>query len=304
MPLTRLFSLSALVGCVALLLVAPVVAQTSQGTEAQDQETAAETPAASATAVLATVDGTDITLGDVIAIRQQLPEQYLQLPDEVLMSGIVDQLAEQIMLENAARADGLDKHPIVEVIVRNQTRAVLADAYLRQSLRELITDERIAEAYETQFVDAEPVVELRAAHILVETEDEATAIKAEIDAGADFAAKASEHGTDGTASRGGDLGWFVRGQMVPEFADAAFALEPGQISGPVQTPFGWHLIRVDERRDQPVPALDEVREDIIGELSQEVSAEVLTGLRKDTEIVRTLENAPASAIRADELLEN
>lgn len=304
MPITSSPIVTVIWTCAALAFATSALAQNTGETEAPDQEVTSPAPEATAETVLATVNDVDITLGDVVAIRQQLPDQYLQLPDEVLMSGIVDQLAEQIMLENAARADGLDQNPIVQVIVRNQTRAVLADAYLRQSLSARITEERIEEAYEAQFLDSEPVTELRAAHILVETEAEAAEIKSKIDAGSDFATMASEHGTDGTASRGGDLGWFVRGQMVPEFADAAFGLEPGAISGPVETPFGWHLIRVDERREQPVPSLEEVRESLIGELSQEISGEVLTELRKDTEIVRTLENAPASAIRADELLEN
>ena len=110
---------------------------------------------------------------------------------------------------------------------------------------------------------------MRAGHILVETEEKAKDLKSQLDAGADFAALAAEHGTDGTAQRGGDLGWFVHSEMVPEFADAAFAMEPGTISDPVKSAFGWHLIKLDERRDRPAPALEEVKDALLGEVIQQ-----------------------------------
>lgn len=267
-----------------------------------DQTTPPAAPLPSAEAVLATVGDQKVTLADVIAVRQALPEQYQQLPDEVLMTGIVEQIVEQILLETAAKASGLADTPLIQKAIRSQTRAVLADAYMSEALQDAITEEKIAETYQTRFVEADPVVEVRAAHILVREEAQAAEIKAKIDAGADFAAMAAEHGTDGTAARGGDLGWFVRAQMVPEFADAAFALEPGQISGPVETPFGWHLIKLEEKRDQPAPPLEEVQSSIIEELSQEISTEVLDELRADAAITRFLDGIDAAAIRADDLI--
>lgn len=308
----------------ALLLTGAPFAQTNEETDASGATAGAETsagapsqqaeddaldaaslppaPLASPDAVLATVGDQKITLADVIAVRQALPEQYQQLPDEVLMTGIVEQIVEQILLENAARTSGLAETPLIQQAIRAQTRAVLADAYLTDTLTTKITQEKIAETYQTRFVEADPEVEIRAAHILVPEQEKAAEIKAKIDEGADFAAMASEHGTDGTAARGGDLGWFVRAQMVPEFADAVFALEPGQISDPVETPFGWHLIRLEETRNQPPPPLEEVQGSIIEELSQEISTEVLDSLRAEASITRFLDGIDSAAIRADELI--
>lgn len=277
---------------------------TTQSEPADDSAAAAEAPAPDADAVLATVDGEVITLADVIAVRQALPDQYQQLPDEVLLTGIVEQIAEQIMLENAAKKTGLADTPLVQKAIRSQTRAVLADAYMTEALQNKITEERIAEEYKLRFLDAEPVVEVQVAHVLVADYETAANIKAQIDGGADFAAMAAEHGSDGTSARGGDIGWITRGQMVPEFADAAFAMEPGEISGPVETPFGWHLIKVDGKRDQPVPLIEEVRGSIIEELSQTISTDVLNELRGTSNIERNLDSVDATAIRADDLIDN
>ncbi len=319
-------------GAVLLMLTGATFAQTTDETKATSSETATETapsatdgntgegttaesdatdsvdatqtpaPPPSPETVLATVGDQVVTLADVIAVRQALPDQYQQLPDEVLLTGIVEQMVEQILLENEAKATGLADTPLIQKAIRSQTRAVLADAYMTEALQNEITAEKIAETYQTRFVEADPIVEVRAAHILVSEQETAVEIKAKIDGGADFATVAAEYGTDGTASRGGDLGWFVRAQMVPEFADAAFALDPGQISEPVETPFGWHIIKLDEKRDQPAPPLEEVQSSIIEELSQEISADVLDGLRTKASITRMLDAVDASAIRNDDLI--
>jgi peptidyl-prolyl cis-trans isomerase C len=259
-------------------------------------------PAPTAETVVATVAGTPITLGELIAVRQGLPPQYQQLPDEVLIGALVEQTADQIMLAEAARQAGLDQRRSVQMMLQNQARAVLADAYMQRAVDERVTDADVQQAYDAQYASAGPVEEVRAAHILVDSEAKAQELKGELDGGADFAALAAEHGTDGTAARGGDLGWFVHEQMVPEFADAAFALQPGDISGPVQSPFGWHLIKLEERRERPVPPLDEVRGQIVDELTEKAETEVLAEIRGAAEIERGAEQIPASAIRADELI--
>lgn len=275
--------------------------------EAQEGEPAAAAgaPAGDAPAadtVLATVAGTPVTLGELIAVRQGLPPQYQQLPDEVLMKALVEQTADQILLAEAARAAGIDRRRAVQLSLENQARAVLAEAFMQQAVEERVTDEAVQQAYDAEFGSAGPVEEVRAAHILVDSQEQAQALKAELDAGADFAALAGEHGTDGTATRGGDLGWFVREQMVPQFAEAAFAMQPGEISGPVQSPFGWHLIKLDERRERPAPPLGEVRGEIVDRLSQQAQTEVLTELREGAEIERGAGQVPPSAIRSDALI--
>ena len=178
----------------------------------------------------------------------------------------------------------------------------MADAYMAKALLERVNEESIQAAYQERFVDAPPVEEVHAAHILVETEEAAAALKARIDEGADFAALAAEAGTDGTASRGGDLGWFVREQMVPEFADAVFSLETGTISGPVQSPFGWHLIKLNERRDRPVPTLADVQEQLIGEMTENAQKAIVEELRAAAKVENNQDIVPAGAVRQDGLL--
>jgi peptidyl-prolyl cis-trans isomerase C len=270
-------------------------------------ETAAATPPAtpdySADSALAEVDGVTLTLGELIAIRRELPDQYQALPDEVLFNGIIEQLIDQMLLAQAAKSAGLDQRPAVAMDLLNQQRATLAEAYLSEAVAARVTPEAVEARYRELYLDAEPGQEVRAGHILVETEEKAIELKAQLDAGADFAALAAEHGTDGTATQGGDLGWFMQPEMVPEFADAAFAMEPGTISAPVETPFGWHLIKLDERRDRPSPALDEVREELMGGLIEQAQAAVVEALRAQSTIVMPEPPLPPQSIRADAMLD-
>ena len=304
--------LSATLG--TLVLTAPMAfaqtTETTETTETQSSEApASEAPAAAAPAVdlkantvVVTVDDTPITLGEVIAVRQTLPEQYQQLPDEVLMAALVQQLADQQMLANAAHAAGLRDSVTVQLALRNQERAVMADAYMAQELLGRVDEAAVEAAYQQRFASVEPVLEAHAAHILVEEEAKAKELKAQIDAGADFAAVAAENGTDGTASRGGDLGWFTKEQMVPEFAEAAFALEPGTVSDPVQTPFGWHLIKLEETRAQPIPEMAEVRGELIAELTEIAQRTLIEELRGTSTVAPPAEPVPDAAVREDDLI--
>lgn len=255
------------------------------------------------TTPLAEVDGTPVTLGELIAVRRELPEQYQQLSDEMLFDGILEQLIDQLLLARAARGAGLDERPAVAMNLLNQQRAILSEAYLEAETAKRVTPEKIEALYEERYVDAEPVEEVRAGHILVETEEEANEIKARLDAGGDFAELAGEHGTDGTAQRGGDLGWFVHSEMVPQFADAVFAMQPGTIEGPVETDFGWHLIKLDERRMRPAPELAEVEDELTQEAVREAQLAILGELREAARIEKSDAAPPAAAIRDDDMLD-
>lgn len=257
----------------------------------------------SADDVLATVGGQPVTLGEIIALRRELPGQYQQLPDEILSRGLLDQVIDQTLLAQAASAAKLEERIDVSLILRNQVRAILADIWLREELMRRIDEDALRRVYDEQYANAEPVEEVRASHILVESEELAKEIRAKLDEGADFAALAAEHGTDGTASRGGDLGYFVKDDMVPQFSEAAFALQPGETAGPVQSPFGWHLIRVTDRRPRPVPPFEEVATQIAQELQQATQLAIVEELRNATSVEVTEPPVPASAIRADELIE-
>ncbi len=291
-----------------ILLGPPALAQTEQEAsgEATKEAAAADEQTAADYSVgtpIAEVDGTALTLGELISIRQELPQQYQQMPDKVLFDGILEQMIDQFLLAEAAREKGLDESPAVEITLRNQERAILADAYLRQELAKRATEERLQELYEERYIAAEPEDEVKAAHILVETEEKAKKLKAELDAGADFAELAKEHGTDGTKSRGGDLGWFVKSDMVPAFAEVAFDMEPGTISDPVQTDFGWHLIKVEDRRQRTPPELAEVRSELMQEVVRNAQVAIVEELRAETSVEKPEGPVPPEAIRADGLLE-
>ena len=284
------------------------------GTEAAAASGAAEGAAAAAAdsegeaadmpgpdTVVATIDDTELTLGELIALRASLPQQYQQLPDEVLMQGLTEQMVDQTLLAQAAREAGLDGRRDVALQLRNQERAVLADAYLQTEMAKRVSADALRQAYQEQYVEAEPVEEIRAAHILVDSEERAQELTERLDAGDDFAKLAEEFGTDGTAARGGDLGWFAKGDMVPSFGEAAFALEPGEIGGPVQSPFGWHLIRVDDRRKRPVPEFEEVQDALLEQVTREAQAEIVEEVREDAEVQLADPPTPA-AIRNDDLI--
>ena len=228
-------------------------------------------------------------------LRQKLPQEYNTVPDEVLFEGILEQLIEQYLLSDTMpKGDALDNE--IRYAIENETRAILASSRIRLIGEEEIAEDAIVALYEEQFGDVEPQSEANASHILVATEEEALALIDELDAGADFAELAKEKSTGPSGPEGGELGWFARGMMVPEFENAAFELEVGAVSAPIQTQFGWHVIKLNELRDLPPPSLDETREQLAAQLRQEKIETRITELRKNAEIKMTEEGIPTSAV--------
>jgi peptidyl-prolyl cis-trans isomerase C len=208
----------------------------------------AEDKAYDATTVVATVNGTDITLGNLIAMRDRLPQQYQQLPDDVLMQGLIDQMVDQQLL-----ADEISKSPdsdplSVKLSVQNERRGDLAGMAANEAVASAVDDAKVKAAYDKLVADFKPAPEWNASHILVDSEDKAKALKAEIDGGKDFAVVAQANSSDGSAASGGSLGWFGAGQMVPEFETAVKGMKPGDVVGPIKTQFGWHIIKLNETR--------------------------------------------------------
>ena len=244
------------------------------------QETA---PPATAETVVATVNGTDITLGHMLVLRARLPRQYQALPPEALFDGILDQLIQQEVLRS--QSDGLSR--VSQLILDNEERTLHAVQMAERIAAERVTDEMVQSAYDESFGSATPEIEFSAAHILVETEAEAQAIVEELAGGADFAAIARERSLDpGSGQAGGDLGWFGAGMMVEPFEAAVVALEPGAVSQPVETQFGWHVIRLNETREVPPPALEEVREELVQQLQQEAVEAAVAELSESADITR------------------
>jgi peptidyl-prolyl cis-trans isomerase C len=281
--LTLLSTASAL----ALMLALPAAAQDTTtedapaaGAEAPDAADAATAegeatdPAAEAApaqdvtrdTVVASVNGTDITLGQILVAARQLPPQYQQLPPDILFAGVTDQLIQQELLAQTVT----EEPATLALALANQRRSILSGEAIDTLLSTAVTDEAVQAAYDAQYADVEPATEWNASHILVATQEEAQAVIDRINAGEDFAAVAQEVSTDtGSGSQGGELGWFGPGMMVPEFEQGVAGLQPGQVSEPIQSQFGFHVIRLNETRPKEAPALDQVRGEIEAQLQQE-----------------------------------
>lgn len=262
-PLTFLSSL-ALAAAVAL----PVAAQDEPGVDT----------------VVATVNDTEITLGHMMVARATLPQQYQQLPDEVLFKGILDQLVQQTALADSFTGE---LPPRVTLSIENETRSLTAGEAVEGIMAEAVSEEELQAAYDAQYKDAEPGQEFNASHILVETEEEAKAIKEELDGGADFAEVAREKSTGPSGPGGGSLGWFGPGMMVPEFEEAVAGMEAGAVSDPVETQFGWHVIKLNETRTTDAPELADVREELETQVRQTKVQEAIEGLTEEADVDRS-----------------
>ncbi len=227
------------------------------------QETTADT-------VVATVNGTDITLGHMIVAKERLPDQFRQLPDDVLFDALLNQLIQQA----AVAANGGELSKRGQLALEYERRALIVSEVVDALTADVVNDAALQAAYDETYANLEPEDEFNAAHILVETEEEAQALLEELNAGADFGALAREHSTGPSGPNGGDLGWFGKGMMVPPFEEAVLALQAGEVGGPVQTQFGWHLVRLNETRKKGAPPFEEVR----GELAQQIQRTAVEAL--------------------------
>ncbi|WP_246522503.1 peptidylprolyl isomerase [Neoroseomonas terrae] len=238
----------------------------------------AEAPAPSAPGdtVVARVDGDTITLADLAAAARELPEELRGAPPNVLYPLLLDQLIAGRAVTAAARRAGLDRDEAVRARIRRAEEQELQQAWLTAEIATRVTDAAVRARYEQQTANRPAEEEVHARHILVPAEAEARAALAEVRGGADFAEVARRRSTGPGTREGGDLGFFRRGDMVPEFAEAAFALQPGQVSeNPVRSPFGWHVIKVEARRPATPPAFEEVAQAIRQQLLEaEVQAAV------------------------------
>lgn len=257
---------------------------------------------ASADTVIATVNGVSITLGNVIVLRQSLPEQYQSLPDDVLYNGLVEQLIQQIVLEQTLGGKLTRRD---QLRIENDRRNYLSGVVLQDVVTKAVTEEAVKAAYDARVKSATPVTEYNAAHILVATEDEAKSLKADLDGGADFAVLAAAQSTDkGSAVNGGDLGWFGPGMMVKPFEDAVIAMKPGEVAGPIQTQFGWHLIKLKETRVAPQPTLEDLRGELAGEVEQKAIADFLKPLTDAAKIEKPATTLDPALMRKDDLVAN
>jgi len=244
--------------------------------------TATTAVAQDADTVVATVGDVEITLGEMIIARSQLPQQYQQFPPEILFDGLLDQLIQQQLLSN----DLEDAPKRLELSILNERRNLMAAEVINEISEQVLTEEALLAAYEARYADAEPVLEWNASHLLVDTEEEAIAAKQRVEDSEVFADVAREVSTGPSGPSGGELGWFGTGRMVPAFESAAAALEVGEVSDPVQTQFGWHVIILNDTRELPPVTFEQAQGELANEIREAAIQARLAELETQYDVVK------------------
>lgn len=243
-----------------------------------------------------TVDGNTFSLNLVGTIIQQLPQDMLRQPPETYYDTVIDDIIDTHLAADAARKDGLADNPALDEIATRAADRVIAQAWIQQEVAERLTEEMIQQSYDDFVADSESRTEVRARHILVDDKETAESVITRLENGEDFAELAKEVSTGPSGPNGGELGYFRRGAMVPAFELVAFATGSGEFTKtPVQTQFGWHVIKVEDRRIAPAPPLEEIRDQLVSTLSIKLISLIISDLRDKAEIDRlSFEEAKAA----------
>ena len=236
--------------------------------------------------VLAKVNGAEIRQSDLAVAEEELGPSLQQMDPATRRENLIAFLIDMKIVAKAAETKKVaDSSEFKQRLAFARDR-LLMDSLLATEGKAAVTDDAMKKVYEEATKQVSGEQEVHARHILVPTEEEAKAIKAELDKGADFAKLAKEKSKDPGAADGGDLGFFTKEQMVPEFSAAAFALEPGKVSDPVKSQFGWHVIKVEEKRDRKPPAFDQVKGQIENFVVRKAQADYVTKLRGEAKVER------------------
>ncbi len=246
---------------------------------------AAAAPAPQADPVVAAVNGMKIHFSDIQADAQDIPAQMQQLPPNQLFPILVSQEIDRKALLIAAQKEDLEKNPAVAAAMQAAANIKLENAYVQQHIAASVSPAAVQAAYNKDYAGKPGPEQVDARHILVKTQAEAQAIIDQLNKGANFAALAKKDSIDPGAANGGELGWFSQDEMVPAFADAAFALQPGQYTKtPVQTQFGWHVILCEGKRPGPTPTLADVQDQIRQTLADNAIKATLADVRSKVKV--------------------
>lgn len=262
-------------GMFGALALAAVLLAPAAALKAEDTDT-----------VVARVNGVDIRQSDLTSAEDEIGGNMPQMAPEQKRDYLVAYLGDVILLSQAAQQQKIGDRDSVKHRIEFERNKVLMETLLQEVGRTAMTDDAMHKVYDEAVKQMANEQEVHAWHILVATEDEAKAIEAELKKGADFAALAKQKSKDPGAAEGGDLGYFTKDQMVPEFAEVAFRLDKGQISDPVKTQFGWHIIKVEDKRIKPTPKFDEVKGQIENYVAHRAQAELVQKLRSAANIER------------------
>ncbi|MAL78447.1 MAG: peptidylprolyl isomerase [Sneathiella sp.] len=236
--------------------------------------------------VLATVNGENITEADARGLYESLPPQYRQIPMEMVKPQLVQQLVNMEVVSQAAEADKLYETESFKSKLDTARTQLLQEAYLAAKIDELVTEETLQAEYKKIVDGFTPEEEVHARHILLKTEEEAKDMIKLLDDGGDFAELAKEYSTGPSGPTGGDLGYFTKERMVPEFAEAAFNLKDGEYSKePVKSEFGYHVIKTEGRRNTEPPKFEEMEEELRAEATNTAVDKLLEDLKADATIV-------------------
>jgi peptidyl-prolyl cis-trans isomerase C len=276
-----------ILGTALPLVAGAAYAQTPPAAQTSPATSPVAVPAVDPSKVVARVNGVDITEGDLAIAAEDPGLQMPNVPDEQkreLLTGYMIDLKLGAKAAEAAKVGSGAEFARKLAYNRDKT---LLDEYLNETAKKAVNPEAARKLYEETVKSVPAEQEVRARHILVENEDEAKAIATRVKGGEDFAKVAGEVSKDpGSKTDGGDLGFFTKDRMVEPFAEAAFKLEPGQISDPVKSQFGWHVIRVEEKRTKPAPTFEETKDQVESYLGRKAQQDLIVGLRKDAKIER------------------
>jgi peptidyl-prolyl cis-trans isomerase C len=272
---------TSLAGAAVLLLIAPLVA----GCWGQDSGSA-KSAAPNSDPVIARVNGVAITQGDLTLAEEDVGSEMQGASPEAKREQLIGYLTDIILITQAADKKNLGDSPDFKRRLAFLRNKLLMGFGLQEETKSALTDEAMRQTYEEAVKSNGGQEEVRARHILVESEDEAKAIVDQIKGGADFATLAKEKSKDPGAADGGDLGYFTKDQMVPQFSDVAFKMYPGQLSNPVKTQFGWHIIKVEDKRNKQPPEFEKVKDQIESFLARKAQTDYVAKLRQTAKIER------------------
>ncbi len=263
----------------ALLFIVPAASGCSKNSSS-------EAPASASDPVIARVNGVDITQGDLALAEEDMGADMPATSPEAKRENLISYLADIIMVTQAADKKNLGDNPDFKRRLAFLRNKLLMGYELQREAKTALTDEALHQTYDEAVRSMAGQEEVHARHILVEDENEAKSLLEQLKSGADFAALAKEKSKDPGAAEGGDLGYFTKDQMVPEFADVAFKMYPGQLSNPVKTQFGWHVIKVEDRRTKQPPEFDKVKDQIEAYLARKAQTDFITKLRQSAKVER------------------
>lgn len=247
--------------------------------------------------VIARVNGVDIKASD-LALADEDIGSNLPMTGDARRDYLTRYLIDMQLIVQAADAKKLGDGEDFKRRLAYYRSKLLMERYLQTEGRAAVSDAALHQLYQQVTKEMAGEQEIHARHILVATEDDAKAVFEQLRKGADFSALAKEKSKDPSSSEGGDLGYFTRDRMVPEFADAAFKLQVGQISDPVKTEFGWHIIKLEDKRDRPIPEFDKVKDQLENMVARKALSEQVGKLRADAKIEQ-LEPPPTPASGTD-----